>query len=105
MQHELHQNDAIMMRKKRAKAITLRDLSPEVARAVRERARKDGLSLNRTVARLLEEATGHAGLPAPAGRTRRHDLDDFGGRWSKKEADAFDRFLAEHRTIDPEIWK
>jgi hypothetical protein len=90
------------MQKRRGKTITVRDLSPEVARAVREKARKEGLSLNRAVARLLEEATGHGHVGGP---TLHHDLDDFAGRWTKKEADAFDAFLEEHRAIDPEMWK
>jgi hypothetical protein len=33
------------------------------------------------------------------------DLDDLAGSWSRDEADAFDRALAEQRAIDPELWK
>jgi hypothetical protein len=80
-------------------AITVRNLPPAVAKAVREKARKERLSLNKAVARLLEEATG----AEPVKKVVRHDLDRFFGTWSKKEADAFDEALREQRQIDPEM--
>jgi hypothetical protein len=83
-------------------AITVRNLPPEVAKAVKEKARKEKLSLNKAVVRLLEEATG-------VGREKKkavhHDLDRFFGTWTKEEADAFDEAVREHRQIDPEMWK
>jgi len=83
-------------------AITVRNLPPAVAKAVRERARKEKLSLNKAIVRLLEEATG-----AGTGKKRvvHHDLDKFFGTWTKEEADAFDEALREQRQIDPEMWK
>ena len=83
-------------------AITVRNLPPAVARAVKERARKEKLSLNKAIVRLLEEATG-------AGKAKKrvvhHDLDKFFGTWTKEEADAFDEALREQRQIDPEMWR
>ncbi len=83
-------------------AITVRNLPPAVAKAVKDRARKEKLSLNKAIVSLLEEATG-----AGKGRKRavHHDLDKFFGTWTRKEADAFDRALKEQRQIDPEMWK
>jgi hypothetical protein len=83
-------------------AITVRNLPPAVAKAVQERARKEKLSLNKAIVRLLEEATG-AGKPKK--RVIHHDLDRFFGTWTKEEADAFDEALREQRQIDPEMWK
>lgn len=83
-------------------AITVRKLPPAVAKAVKERARKEKLSLNKAIVSLLEEATG-------TGRGKKravhHDLDKFFGTWTRKEADAFDEALKEQRQIDPEMWK
>ena len=84
------------------KAITVRNLPPDVAKAVKEKARKERLSFNKAVIKLLEEATG------AAQETRKvvyHDLDRFFGTWTKEEADAFDQALKEQRQIDPEMWK
>lgn len=82
-------------------AITVRNLPPAVAKAVREKARREKLSLNRAIVKLLEEATGGG----PKGKAAHHDLDGFFGTWSKEEADAFDARLREQRQIDPEMWK
>jgi plasmid stability protein len=57
-------------------AITIRNLPPGVARAVRERAKREHLSLNKTVVKLLEEATGMSSNVRP---TSHEDLDHFFG--------------------------
>jgi len=82
-------------------AITVRNLPPAVAKAVRERARKDKLSLNRAIVRFLEEATGEKG----GKRVVHHDLDHLAGRWSEKEYRQFMVALREQRQVDPEMWK
>jgi DNA-binding ferritin-like protein (Dps family) len=83
-------------------AITLRNLPPKVARAIREKARRERLSMNKTVIKLLEEATG---ATRDVKRVVHHDLDRFFGTWTKEEADAFDEALGEQRQIEPEMWK
>ena len=83
-------------------AITLRNLPPKVAKAIREKARKERLSMNKTVIKLLEEATG---ATLEAKRVVHHDLDRFFGTWTKEEADAFDEALREQRQVEPEMWK
>lgn len=84
------------------KAITLRNLPDEVARLIRHRAARAGISLNRAVIEVLEELLGLGRPPAPP---RHHDLDDLAGSWSEEEARAFDHALAAQRAIDPELWK
>ena len=82
-------------------AITVRNLPPAVAKAVREKAKKEKLSLNKAVVKLLEEATG----AVPKGRAIHHDLDHLAGRWSEEEYQQFMAALREQRQIDPEMWK
>ena len=84
------------------KAITVRNIPPGVAKVVKEKARKEGLSLNRAVVSLLEEA---AGITKPATPVVHHDLDHLAGTWSQAEYDEFIESLREHRQIDPEMWK
>jgi hypothetical protein len=36
---------------------------------------------------------------------KRRNLREMPGAWSKKEADELDRFLAQHRVVDEELWK
>jgi hypothetical protein len=82
-------------------AITVRNLPPAVARAVRERARRRRISLNKAVVSLLEEATG-AGA---SGSALHHDLDHLAGTWSEAEYRRIVEASKEQRTIDPEMWK
>jgi hypothetical protein len=83
-------------------AITVRNLPPAVARAIRNKARREKLSLNKVIVRLLEEATGVA---ATSRSVVHHDLDHLAGRWSQREYDEFAASLAEQRTIDPDMWR
>ena len=85
------------------KAITLRNLPPDIARTVQRRAKQKKSSVNKAVIELLEEsAGGKAKKKAPI---RYQDLDHLVGTWTKEEADAFDKLIAEQRTTDPGLWK
>jgi plasmid stability protein len=85
------------------KAITVRNLPPAVARTIRERASREGISTNKAVISLLEEATGRK-RPRGAAHVH-HELDALAGAWSREESLEFERALREQRTIDPELWK
>ena len=84
------------------KAITLRNLPPDLVRIIRQKAKTDGTSTNKTIINLLLDR-------ARAGnnivRTRYHDLDALAGSWSKREAAEFEKHLASQRRIDRELWK
>jgi hypothetical protein len=71
--------------------ISLRNLPPEVEKAILETSRREGISLNQAALRLLQVS-----LRKPARNT---DFDDFIGTWSDAEADEFDAVLAEMRRI------
>lgn len=85
------------------KAITLRNLPPEVAKTIHQRAKQKKTSVNKAVIELLEESLG--GKPKKKERVRYHDLDHLVGTWTEQEAEEFERLLAEQRTIDPDLWK
>ncbi len=85
----------------RNKAITVRNLPPEVARRVRETAREEGISLNQAVIRVLEAQLGGRGRA----ETVHHDLDELAGAWTAAEGAAFEQGLAEQRRVDPELWR
>lgn len=85
------------------KAITLRNIPPEVSRYIEEKSEELGLSLNKTVLRLLEEHLQPADS-SPLGARVHHDLDDLAGVWSEEEAEEFETSLREQRRIEPELW-
>lgn len=82
-------------------AITLRNIPSKLQEVIRQRAGREGLSLNKTVLRMLEEASGQR----TTGPELHHDLDHLAGTWSDKDAAAFEAALVEQRRIDPELWK
>jgi hypothetical protein len=86
------------------KAITLRNLPPELARAVRKEADRQRTSINRAVISLLERKT--EGRKKRTRETTAHDdLDALAGSWTAQEAAEFDKALAAQRSIDSELWK
>jgi hypothetical protein len=77
--------------------ISLRNLPPEVEKAIQETSLREGISLNKATIRLLE-----ASLRKPATNS---DFDEFCGTWSQAEADRFDMALRQMRQIDPADWE
>ena len=84
------------------KTITLRNIPSEVEQKIEEAAQKNGLSLNQATLQLLAEGLGLKKNNAPV---KYRDLSEFSGRWTNDEKVAFDKLVAEQRTIDPEMWK
>jgi hypothetical protein len=86
------------------KAITLRNLPPEIEKAVRKEADRRRTSINKAVITLLEgKAQGRKKRQARA--KEYDDLDALAGSWTKKDAAEFDKALTAQRLIDPELWK
>lgn len=83
------------------RSITIHDLDPSIAALVKQRARDEGLSLNRTLKLLLEEALG----VRPAAQKHRAHFEKFCGMWTKAQAAEFDRTVADLGTVDPADWR
>jgi len=76
---------------------TIRNIWPELDRALKARAKKSGKSVNQVALEALVQSVGQP--------LKRRSLRAMPGAWSKKEAAQFDRFLSEHRQIDDELWR
>ena len=79
--------------------LTVRNIPSEVDTKLRSLAEQSGLSLNQTVIRLLETATGQR-PHAP-----RRDLSQIAARWTAHEAADFDRATAPFESVDEEVWR
>lgn len=84
------------------KAITVRNIPPEVQKLIRERARKKKLSANRAVLDLLIEQTDASTKRSPRVH---HELDELAGAWSEAESRSFDEAVAIQRGIDEKLWR
>ena len=80
------------------KAITLRNVPPDLAEALDREKRRRGQSLNRTAIELLKQSLG-------VGSPRSNGLGRLAGGWSEEDAREFERALASFGEIDPEMWK
>jgi plasmid stability protein len=78
-----------------ARQITIRGVSDEVARKLREQAEQRGCSVNALVLELLGQAVGMT--------ERRRRLQRYAGS-SSAEADALDEAIALQRTVDAADW-
>lgn len=83
------------------KSITIHNLEDRLAKRIEQKAKESGLSLNKTIKRLLAQALG---LP-PAGQDHSPDFEEFLGIWSQEEFDAFQNQTAEFEKVDSTDWE
>jgi len=83
------------------KSITIHGLDGPLDKRIREKARQMGLSLNKTIKKLLAESVG---LQEPDQKDHREDFLDLFGIWTKEEADQFNKSIQEMREIDLRDW-
>jgi len=85
------------------KAVTLRNLPPELTRIICQKADEQHTSINKIVISLLEKSVGVQ--RKTRGTIVHHDLDALAGSWTREEAAAFNRTLARQRAFDPDLWQ
>ena len=83
-------------------AITIRGIDNKIAKALKERAKKEDTSINSIVLRIVREALG---LEKKKRTVIYTDLDHLAGTWDKKDYVEFQRKVADFETIDKNIWK
>ena len=76
---------------------TLRNIPPALDRALRERARHEGKSLNQAAREALKRGVG-----LPEQDEALHDLDHLIGTW--RDDPAFDEAVVLQDTVDLEAW-
>ena len=86
------------------KQLTVRGFDRDLERAIRQLARREGISLNQAALRLLRRG---AGLPDGQGdgKTIGSALDDLIGSWSEQATREFNRELEVFETVDESVWR
>ena len=82
------------------KTISLHGVDVPLNEKIREKARQMGLSVNKTVKKLLENSLGLSKNKGEDGRFK-----ELCGVWSEKEAAEFRKNTEKFNRIDPEDWK
>lgn len=84
------------------KSISIHGLDDQLNQKIIEQARRKGLSLNKTIKALLEEALG---LNTDSARDHRDDFIEFLGVWRNEDVREFELAIKDFQKIDPEDWK
>ncbi|RPJ87112.1 MAG: hypothetical protein EHM18_02760 [Acidobacteria bacterium] len=80
--------------------LTVRNVPPDLAQALREEKRRRGVSLNRVVIELLRQALGLAW-----GEPRQNGLEKLAGDWSQKDLEDFETATAVFEKVDEDQWQ
>ena len=80
--------------------MTIRNVPADLAAALDAEKRRRGLSLNRTVLSLMQEALGISG-----GRSRRNGLHRMAGTWGEDDFRRFEEAVAPFGEIDEDLWR
>jgi plasmid stability protein len=82
--------------------ITIRGIDNEIAKALKEKAKKDGDSVNSIVLKIVRESLG---LKKKGRMAVHNDLDYLAGTWDEKEYKEFQKRIADFEVIDENLWK
>ncbi|NOX98450.1 MAG: hypothetical protein GXP30_01760 [Verrucomicrobia bacterium] len=84
------------------KTITLRNIDPELKKALADKAELDSASLNSVVLQALREVFGLQKRPR---RKRNPELEKLAGSWGKKDKAEFEKNTAAFNKVDDELWQ
>jgi hypothetical protein len=84
------------------KSITIHGIDDPLAELIKSKAQSEGLSINKTVKKLLEESLGVK--PRSKGKNR-SDFEEFFGIWSESERIEFEDRTDELRNVNHEDWQ
>ena len=84
------------------KSITIHGIDDPLAELIKSKAQSEGLSINKTVKKLLEESLGVK--PRDRG-INRSDFEEFCGIWSESELTEFEDKTKDLRNVNYEDWQ
>ncbi len=82
--------------------MTIRGLDDLTIKALKERAKQEGTSINAALVKLLQEELG---FKKKKRTVVYNDLDHLAGTWSDKDYKAFQKKTEDFEKIDAAIWK
>ncbi len=82
--------------------MTVRGLDDSTVKALKEKAKQEGTSVNATLLKILKEELGLKKRPRTVIHT---DLDHLAGTWSDKDYSEFQKKIEDFEKIDENLWK
>ena len=84
------------------KSMTIHSMDEKLYKKIKNKAHENGLSLNKTIKRLLEEALG---IKNEIDINNRDEFVEFLGVWSKEEMKEFELNIKDLESIDKSDWQ
>ena len=84
------------------KSITIHGVDEPLAELIRSKARSEGLSVNKTIKKMLETSLG---IKPPDQDTKRGDYEEFCGLWSESDLAEFEEITEGFRKVESEDWR
>ena len=84
------------------KSITIHGLDDDLDHLIRSIASEEGLSLNKTIKKILRSALG---LETQGKRARHGEFQDLFGVWSESDLREFQEKTADFSKVDPADWQ
>jgi hypothetical protein len=84
------------------KSITIHNLDSSLDSLLREKAKKNGTSLNKTIQTLLRKSLG---LSPDVDSNHREEFMDLFGIWSKQDENEFLSKTKDFTVVDPRDWE
>lgn len=83
-------------------AMTVRGLDEMTMKALKEKAKQDGSSINAALLKILRKELG---IEKKKYTVVYHDLDHLAGTWDKKDIAEFKKKVEDFEKIDEKMWK
>ena len=84
------------------KSITIHGIDEQLANLIKSKAESEGLSINKTVKKLLEVALG---VKPQIEMKNLDDFKEFCGLWTQADLDEFEEKTTDFRKIDKKDWQ
>ncbi len=84
------------------KSLTIHGIDEPLAELIKSKALSEGLSMNKTIKKLLEESLG---VKPSDSESRRDEFKGFCGKWSKAQAGRFNERTKALRQINDGDWQ
>lgn len=81
---------------------TIRGIDDNTLKAIKEKAKQEGVSANTAMVKLIKEGLGITKRPRTVIHT---DLDHLAGTWNKKDSAEFQKRIEDFEKIDKDLWK
>ena len=94
-------NHMMNTNKSKMKSITIHGIDEPLVKLIKSKAKQEGLSVNRTIKKILEASLGVKPKDYLDNISR---FEEFCGIWSKTELSEFEKKTDPLRRVDPEDW-